>query len=156
MLAPVSGMYREWEVIAPAGVRFSRALLGHESHTAEALKALADAVETEAKKLNQGHKCDLICFGCTSGSFIEGSGYDQILIERTVQYHAQYISNLYNWNTMSDLEEVGKTLGVELQWWDAEDWQQWADAVKATMPQHPDDPEWVEAVSLLDAYRQRG
>ncbi len=81
---------------------------------------------------------------------------DQLLIERIIQYHTQYFSNLYNWNTASDLEEVGEALGVELQLWDANDWQQWADAVKATQPQHPDDSDWVEAVRLLDEYRQRG
>jgi len=82
VLAPVSWMYREWEVVAPEGVRFSRALLGHEAHTAEALKELADAVEAEAKKLNHGRKCDLICFGCTSGGFIGGIKHAQMLIEK--------------------------------------------------------------------------
>ena len=82
MLAPVSWMYREWGVAAPEGIRFSVALLGFEAHTAEVLKGLADVVEAEAKKLNQGRICDLICFGCTSGSFIGGPGYDQMIIER--------------------------------------------------------------------------
>jgi maleate isomerase len=81
ILAPLSWMYREWEAQVP-GVRFSTALLGIETHTAEALKKLASAVEVEAKKLNQGRKCDLICFGCTSGSFIGGPGYDQEIIKK--------------------------------------------------------------------------
>ncbi len=38
MLAPISGMYREWEVVAPEGVRFSRALLGHEAQLLKLLK----------------------------------------------------------------------------------------------------------------------
>ena len=82
MLAPVAGMYREWEVVAPEGIRFSRALLGHTAHTAESLKGMFDAIETEVTKLNTAHKCDLICFGCTSGSFIGGPGYDQMVIEK--------------------------------------------------------------------------
>jgi len=82
ILAPLSWMYREWEVLAPEGIKFSTALMGLETHTTEALKGLVNAVEAEAKKINQGRKCDLICFGCTSGSFIGGPGYDQMIIER--------------------------------------------------------------------------
>ena len=82
MLAPQGCMYREWEVVAPEGVRFSSALLGLTRTTPEGLKEMASQVESEAKKLNIGHKCDLICLGCTSGSFIGGPGYDQKLIDR--------------------------------------------------------------------------
>ncbi len=82
MLAPWGCMYREWEVVAPEGVRFSRALLGLVYTTPEGLKQVANQAEVEAKKLNIGHKCDLICVGCTSGSFIGGPGYDQMLIEK--------------------------------------------------------------------------
>lgn len=82
LLAPLSWMYREWEEVAPRGIRFSTAVMGFETHSAEVLKGLAKSVETEAKKLNQGRKCDLICFACTSGSFIGGPGYDQMLIEK--------------------------------------------------------------------------
>jgi maleate isomerase len=81
MLAPLSWMYREWEGLVP-GVRFSLGLLGSEAHTAEVLRNLIGAVEVEARKLNHGRKCDLICFGCTSGSFIGGPGYDQQIIEK--------------------------------------------------------------------------
>lgn len=82
ILGPVSWICREWDILAPEGVKFSRGTLEHEAHTPEALKALADSIEPEAKKLNQGRKCDLICFACTSGSFIGGLGYDQTIIER--------------------------------------------------------------------------
>lgn len=82
VLAPLSWMYREWEEVAPEGIRFSTAVMGFEAHTEEVLKGLINAVEVEAKKLNQGRKCDLICFGCTAGSFIGGRGYDQTIIER--------------------------------------------------------------------------
>ena len=82
MLAPWGKMYREWEVVAPEGVRFSSALLGLISTTPEGLKEMVTQIEIEAKKLNIACKCDLICVGCTSGSFIGGPGYDQKLIER--------------------------------------------------------------------------
>ena len=82
ILMPLAGMFREWEAVVPEGVRFSTALLGLVECTSEGLKEMANQIEVEAKKLNIGHKCDLICLGCTSGSFIGGPGYDQMLIER--------------------------------------------------------------------------
>ena len=82
LLVPVPWMCREWEVAAPEGIRFSKAVMEHEAHTSEALRALAHDAEKEAKKLNQGQRCDLICFCCTSGSFIGGQGYDQMIIEK--------------------------------------------------------------------------
>jgi len=81
MLAPVAAMYREYEIVAPKGVRFSRALLGLESVTPAALKKMAENIVSESKKLCIGHKMDLICLGCTSGSFIGGPGYDQGIIK---------------------------------------------------------------------------
>jgi len=82
MLAPVAAMYREYEIVAPEGVRFSRALLGLDEVTPEALKKMAENIVSESIKLNIGHKMDLICLGCTSGSFIGGPGYDQGLIKK--------------------------------------------------------------------------
>jgi len=81
LLAPVSGMYREFDILAPEGVRFSRAIMGLEEVTPEALKRMAEAVVSESQKLNIGHKRDLICLGCTSGSFIGGPGYDGKIIK---------------------------------------------------------------------------
>ena len=82
MLAPTSWMYREYGLVAPEGVKFSSAVLGVEGNTPEQLKEMAKTIEVEAKKLNLGRKCDLICLGCTTGSLIGGPGYDQQLIER--------------------------------------------------------------------------
>jgi maleate isomerase len=82
VLTPMTWMCREWEVAAPEGIRFSKAAMGHEEHTAQALRELADAVETESRKLNQGRKCDLIVFACTSGGFIEGPSHAQTLIDK--------------------------------------------------------------------------
>jgi len=82
LLIPLSWMCRDWEIAAPEGIRFSTAVMRLKTHSAEALKELANQVEEEAEKLNQGRKCDLICFGCTAGSFIGGPSYDQMLIEK--------------------------------------------------------------------------
>lgn len=108
MLAPLSWMYREYEVVAPEGVRFSIASLGHEAHTTEALKELANAVEAEAKKLNQGRKCDLICFGCTSGGFIEGPNHPQMLIERIEKASGSPATT-----TITCVLEVFKDMGIK-------------------------------------------
>jgi maleate isomerase len=80
MLAPGPGMFREWDLVAPEGVRFSSAILGLEAPNAESLEKMVEDIETEAAKL--AWFCDLLCLGCTSGSFIGGVGYDQNLIER--------------------------------------------------------------------------
>jgi len=82
MLSPVATMFREYEVVAPEGVRFSRALLGLKEVTPEALKKMAENIPSEAEKLCIGHKPNLICLGCTSGSFVGGPGYDQTIIKK--------------------------------------------------------------------------
>ena len=82
MLAPVPGMYREYDYVTPEGVRFAKAVLGITGATPEGLKEMANNIEIEAKKLNNAYTCDLICLGCTSGSFVGGKGYDQQIIER--------------------------------------------------------------------------
>lgn len=81
LLAPLSGMFREFDALAPEGVRFSRAILGMESPTPEAMRKLTENMASEAKKLNLGHQMDLIALGCTAGSFIGGAGYDQKVIK---------------------------------------------------------------------------
>lgn len=81
LLAPLAGMFREFDILAPEGVRFSQALLGMESPTPEAMRKMAENVVSEARKLNLGHKMDLIALGCTAGSFIGGAGYDQKIIK---------------------------------------------------------------------------
>jgi len=82
MLAPLAGMYREWDALAQEGVRFSSVVLGGIGTGLEFVKKMAEQIEAESKKLNIANKCDLICLGCTSGSFAGGEGYDQMLIER--------------------------------------------------------------------------
>lgn len=80
MLAPIPGLYREWDIVAPEGVRFSVAILGLTKVIAEDITRMAENIETESKKLVGW--CELICLGCTAGSFVGGPGYDQKLIER--------------------------------------------------------------------------
>jgi maleate isomerase len=82
MLSPLPGMYREFDVLAPEGVRFSRAVLEVEAPGPAGEKQMAESIAAETIKLNRGRKKDLICFGCTSGSFIGGPGYDQKIIEK--------------------------------------------------------------------------
>jgi maleate isomerase len=82
ILTPTAGHEREWEEVAPQGVKFVRGLLGYTELTPEGIKEMTDQIESEAKKINMAYKRDLICFACTSGSFIGGPGYDQEIIER--------------------------------------------------------------------------
>ncbi len=82
MLAPLPGMYREWDIVAPKGIKFSKAILGLPQNTPEDLKNMAKDIENEAKKLNVTFRCDVICLGCTSGSFIGGPNYDKEIIQK--------------------------------------------------------------------------
>ena len=80
LLAPLAGMFREYDILAPDGIRFSRAILGMEAPTPDGVKKLIKVIPSEARKLNLGHKMDLIALGCTAGSFIGGLGYDRKIV----------------------------------------------------------------------------
>ncbi len=108
MLAPLPGMYREWDFVAPEGVRFSTAIMGLGDVNPENLKKMAEAVEVEAKKLNMSQKKDLLCFGCTSGSFVGGPGYDQTLIERIEKASGSPATT-----TITSVLEILKDLGIK-------------------------------------------
>lgn len=82
MVAPYTGLYREFETVAPPGIKFSQVVLKMGGVTAEAIQKMTEGIEIEAKKLTFSHRDDLICFGCTAGSFIGGPGWDKILIEK--------------------------------------------------------------------------
>jgi len=82
IVAPYSGLYREWETVVPEGIRFCQVVVGMEGVTAEALKKMTEGVEPEVKKLTFSHRDDLICFACTAGSFIGGPGWDKMIIEK--------------------------------------------------------------------------
>ena len=83
MLTPAPGMYREYEMVAPEGIKFSRVVMATITEPVpEQFKEMGKAIETEAKKFTSVIKPDLICLGCTAASFVGGSGYDQQIIKR--------------------------------------------------------------------------
>lgn len=108
MLAPLPGMYREWDIVAPEGVKFSRTVLGLPQNTPEDLKNMSNEIEREAKKLNITFKCDLICLGCTSGSFIGGPNYDQEIIAKI-----EKASGSPGLTTTTSVLEIFKNLNVK-------------------------------------------
>lgn len=82
LLSPVPWDCREYSILAPDGVKFSKCALGLVDANPESLRKMNEAIEVEAQKLNIGFKKDLICFTCTSASFIGGPGSDLKIIER--------------------------------------------------------------------------
>lgn len=108
MLAPAPGLYREYDIVAPEGVRFSQAILGLVQCTPEDLKRMNENIEVEAKKLNMVYKSDLICLGCTSGSFIGGPSYDKEIIARI-----ENASGSIATTTTTCVLEVFKDMGIE-------------------------------------------
>jgi len=70
----------EWGYVTPAGVTFVPALMGLGDATPEGLKEMRQWAVTESKKLADW-EVDIILFGCTSGSFVGGAGYDEDIIE---------------------------------------------------------------------------
>jgi maleate isomerase len=108
MIAPLPGMYREWEAVAPPGIRFSDAILGMKIVTPEGLKQMVEIIEDEARKLTLGRKKDLICFGCTAGSFIGGPGYDQMLIKKI-----EKASDTPATTTATCMLEILKDMGIK-------------------------------------------
>jgi len=108
MIAPLPGMYREWGIVAPEGVKFSNVVLGMRQVTPEGLKQMVGIIEDEAKKLTLGCKKDLICFGCTAGSFIGGPGYDQMLIEKI-----EKATDTPTTTTATCMLEIFKDIGIK-------------------------------------------
>lgn len=82
LLTPMPWDSREYSIMAPTGVKFSKCVLGLIESTPENLMKMHDVIEVESRKLNIGFKKDLICFTCTASSFIEGPGSDQKIIEK--------------------------------------------------------------------------
>lgn len=83
LLYPSSGWVMEPEMyaMAPEGVIAVTTRLKLESVTADSVAKLADQV-VQASDLLVDACADVIVLGCTSGSFILGSGYDRSIIER--------------------------------------------------------------------------
>ena len=82
LLTPTPWDYREYNTMAPIGVKFTKCTLGLAEATPENLSKIHEVIEVEAQKLNIGFKKDLICYVCTSSTFIEGPGSEQKIIEK--------------------------------------------------------------------------
>jgi maleate cis-trans isomerase len=82
IVAPYTGLYREFETLLPSGVKISQVVVGMHGVDAESIKKMTELVEVEAKKLTFSHRDDLLCFACTAGSFIGGLGWDKMLIDK--------------------------------------------------------------------------
>ena len=73
-------MADEWDPVLPEGVTYHEAIMGLTGTTPERLLEMRRSAVAEARKLAVG-LVDIIVFGCTSGSFIGGLGYDKEIIK---------------------------------------------------------------------------
>ncbi len=83
MITPAPGLATEEEFhrMAPEGVAVGTARITLESATPESLSKLADRA-VEAARIVATFEPDVIILTCTSGSFIKGTGYDEMIIKR--------------------------------------------------------------------------
>lgn len=83
VITPANGtsMEMEFHKYAPDGVATMTQRILFERVDHQGLAALADR-SVEAAKILSSAKPDLLLFGCTTGSLINGFGYDQTLIDR--------------------------------------------------------------------------
>ena len=70
-----------FHIYAPEGVSFSSMKITFPGPTPEGLRILTGQLEETAAKY-KGTNMDLVVFGCTSGSCIQGFGFDQECIRR--------------------------------------------------------------------------
>jgi len=77
---PNPNLICEWNGVLPEGVTFYPALMELGNATPEKLLELRQNAVAEARKLADW-LVDIILFGCTSGSFVGGVGYDQSIIK---------------------------------------------------------------------------
>lgn len=82
VLVPSSNVTMEYEMpmMAPPGVSFHFSRIPQTEDTEEQLAAMIDYIPEKSKLLAHA-RVDAIAFGCTSGSFIKGMGYDKRVIE---------------------------------------------------------------------------
>jgi maleate isomerase len=82
VLVPSSNVTMEYEMpmMAPPGVSFHFSRIPQTEDTEEQLAAMIDYIPEKSKLLAHA-RIDAIAFGCTSGSFIKGMGYDKKVIE---------------------------------------------------------------------------
>ncbi|MGN8875392.1 maleate cis-trans isomerase family protein [Pseudoflavonifractor sp. HCP28S3_F10] len=86
LISPMPGENVEhaFHIYAPDGVSFSSMKMPFPGPTPEGLKILTGQLEDTASKY-KGQDLDLIVFCCTSGSFIQGVGWDKECMERIKQ-----------------------------------------------------------------------
>lgn len=82
ILVPSSNITIEYEMpmMAPQGVSFHFSRIPQTEDTEEQLEAMIDYVPEKSNLLAHA-RVDAIAFGCTSGSFVKGMGYDKKVIE---------------------------------------------------------------------------
>ena len=71
----------EYNIMKPEGVSVHTARMMLTTTNAQTLKRMSGSIEEEAEKLATT-KCDVIVFGCTSGSFIGGQSYEQQIVDK--------------------------------------------------------------------------
>ena len=108
MLVPGGYMLREYEEVVPDGIKFSKAILALTEGTPEGLKEMHNQIIVEAKKLNMAFKSDLICLGCTSGSFVAGPGFDKEIIKKIEKATGSPATT-----TISCVIELFKDMGIK-------------------------------------------
>lgn len=86
LITPANGtaMEMEFHQYAPEGVATMTQRILFEKVDREGLAALSGR-SVEAAKILASAKPDLLLFGCTTGSLINGLGYDQVLIDQMEQ-----------------------------------------------------------------------
>lgn len=73
-------MEYKMSMMAPPGVSFHFSRIPATEDTEEQLAAMIDYIPEKSKLLAHA-RVDAIAFGCTSGSFVKGIGYDKRVIE---------------------------------------------------------------------------
>ena len=83
VMVPSSNVTMEYELykMAPEGVTIHFTRIPQTEDTEEQLAAMINYVPQAAQLLAHA-RVDAIAFGCTSGSFIKGTGYDREIIKR--------------------------------------------------------------------------
>jgi len=82
VLVPSSNITMEYELykMAPPGVSFHFSRISQTESTEKQFITMLDYIPEKSKLLAHA-RVDAIAFGCTSGSFIKGMGYDKKVIE---------------------------------------------------------------------------
>ena len=78
LISPMSeNAEHAFHIYAPDGVTFASLKINFPGSTPEGLRMLVSRLEDTAAMF-QNYPLDLVVFGCTSGSMIEGVGFDKV------------------------------------------------------------------------------